>query len=406
MRYKILFILGAAIIMSNVSAQKTTLTMQQCVEMALTNNRNIKQKELNQKTAGIAYEQSKFDLLPSLSGSASQGWSFGRSQLADGTYKNINSSSTSYGISGGITIFDGLRMKYNIDQKAANLKASEANLEMIKRDVILSVSTAFLNVLLKKELLQIANEQLSLTRNKVEQQKALINAGKLAEGEIYELVAQEAKEYQAMVEAENNLEQTILELAQVIELDDYKNLDVEIPVDLMNTELNLLNPQSVYDTALLNRPDIKSAEYMVTSSENEVNIAKSSYFPSLSLGANIGGGYYNSEKVPLNTIVGFELKVPIFNRFETKNQVRTAKLNVENSRLNLENSKIELRKVIQQAYHNAISAKARWDAALKSELAAKEAYRFTEKKFEVGKASVYELYQAKNNLTVASSEIV
>jgi len=99
------------------------------VDTALANNRNIKQKELTRKTNEIAYQQARNNLLPNLNGSASQGWSFGRSQIADGTYQNLNVSNTSFSLSSGITLFDGLKMKYNIDARMADLKASEANLE-------------------------------------------------------------------------------------------------------------------------------------------------------------------------------------------------------------------------------------------------------------------------------------
>lgn len=391
---------------TGISAQKSTFTLQQCVETALENNRSIKQREIATKSASIAYEQSKLNLLPSVSGSASQAWSFGRSQMADGTYRNINSSNSSFGISAGLTVFDGLRMKYNIDSRLSEMKATEADLEMARRDVIMSVSTAFLNILLKKELLQITNEQLTLTRSRIEQQKALVNAGKLAEGEIYELLAQEAKEDQSRIQAENNLEQSLLDLAQIMELNEYENIDIEKPEEFTDTELALLLPKMVYDSALAVRPDIKSAELRLKNSEKSVDIARSAYYPTIHFGTNVGGGYYNAVSIPVNTSIGLNMSVPIFNKMETRNQIRTAKLNVENNKLNLENSKIQLRKSIQQAYHNATSAKARWDASLKSEIAAREAYRFTEKKFEAGKATVYELYQAKNNLAFAVSEIV
>ncbi|HRZ97066.1 MAG TPA: TolC family protein [Paludibacter sp.] len=405
MKTKIFFLAGALFVTLFVSAQKKQMTLQECIDIALQNNRNIKQKEITKKSNEIAYSQSKLNLLPNLNGSASQGWSFGRSQLADGTYQNINSSSTSYGLSGGITIFDGLRLKYNIDAKLADLKASEADLQLIQRDMIMSVSTAFLNVLLDKELLQVATDQLTLTKSKIEQQKSLVKAGKLAEGEIYELLAQEAKEEQSKIKADNALSQAYLELSQILEMDSSENFDIVIPENLVESELKLLNPNLVYDSAVVNRPDIKSAEYRLKSSERNVDIAKSYFYPTLDFGANIGGGFYNSVNVPLNTKVGFDLRIPIFNKFETKNQVKAAKLNVESNRLNLENSKIELRKTVQQAYYNAIAAKARWDAASKSEIASREAFRFVNQKNEAGRATVYELYQAKNNLTQVLSEV-
>ena len=213
---KTLIIIGAFLATLFVSAQQQPWTLQQCVDTALNNNRNIKQKELSRKVNEIAYQQARYNLLPNLSGSASQSWSFGRSQISDGTYQNLNVSNTSFGLSSGITLFDGLRMKYNIDARMAELKISEAGLEKIRQDIILSVSTAFLEVLLNKELLQISVDQLKLTESRIEQQKSLVNHGRLAEGEIYELLAQQSKEELNRTQAENALKLSLLDLAQIL----------------------------------------------------------------------------------------------------------------------------------------------------------------------------------------------
>lgn len=402
---KVFIIIGVLLASLFASAQQPW-TLQQCVDTALANNRNIKQKELTRKTNEIAYQQARNNLLPNLNGSASQGWSFGRSQIADGTYQNLNVSNTSFSLSSGITLFDGLKMKYNIDARMADLKASEANLEKIRQDIILSVSSAFLQVLLNKELLQISENQLELTQNKIEQQKSLVAAGKLAEGEMYELLAQQSKEELSRTQAENSLKLSLLDLGQILELSDFEKLDVIVPADLMNNELQMLDAEKVYRSALNNRPEVKSAEYQLKNSEKNVQIAKSAYFPSLSFGASVSGGYYNSVSTPMSTSLGFNLSVPIFNKMETRNQVKTAQINVESNRLNVDNTKLELRKTIQQAYYNAVAAKAKWDAARKSEIAGNEAYRFANQKYEGGRATVYELYQAKNNLTQAQSEVV
>ena len=396
----------AALLATFFTNAQTAWTLQQCVDTALANNRNIKQNELTKTTKEIAYQQARNNLLPSLNASASQGWSFGRSQLADGTYQNINSSNSSFSLSSGITLFDGLRMKYNIDARMNELKASEANLEKIRQDIILSVSTSFLQVLLNKELLSISENQLKLTEAKMEQQKSLVKAGILAEGELFELIAQQSKEDVNKIQSQNTLQLSLLDLAQILELSDFKDLDVRVPNDLMTNELELLDADKVYASALQHRPEIKNAELELQNSEKSIQIARSYFFPTLSFGANVGAGYYNAVSTPLNTSIGFSLSVPIFNKMETKNQVRTAQINAKSYKLNVDNTKIELRKTVQQAYYNAVGAKAKWDASLKSEQAGTEAYRFANQKHEAGKSTVYELFQAKNNLTQAQSEVI
>ena len=399
----------------NVNSQRV-FTLQQCIDTALHNNRNVKQQMLNRQSRELAYEQARLNLLPNLNASAGQSFMLGRSLTADNTYQSVNSAQSSFNISSGIMLFDGMKMKYNIDARKAEMQASEADLDKIKSDIELNVTVAFLQVLLYKENIQTQEAQLELTKQKIEQKTALVDAGKQPEGELYELKAQFAKEELSLVQVTNNLKLAMLDLAQIIELDNFENMDVVISDDLITTEQLLLSAEEIYRSAVQHRPEIKGAEYRLLSNQKNVDIARSAFFPSLSFGAQVGTGYYNMNGFAndtfskqlndnLSTNVGFSLQIPIFNKFEIKNRVSTSKIAVESSKLDIENARLELRKKVQQAYQNALAAQARFSAAEKSEIASKEAYRYAEQKYEAGRASVYELYQAKSNLTQVLSEL-
>ncbi|MFZ4723838.1 MAG: TolC family protein [Paludibacter sp.] len=410
------YIVIIALLMPLLAMAEKPWTLQQCVDTALANNRNVKQQSLMKKNKDIAYEQSRQNLLPNLNASAGQNWNFGRSLAADNSYYSSNSSQTSFGISSGLTLFDGMKMKYNIDASKADLMASEADLEKIKQDITMNVALGFMQILLNKELLQVANEQLGLTRTKIEQRKALVASGKMAEGELLELYAQESKEEMSRMQAEHTLNLSLLDLAQYLELEHFENLDVVAPEKFSENELQLLSANVVIESALTHRPEIKGAEYRLKNSEYNVLIAKGNYMPTLSLGANYGTGYYNLSNLPTNNsfgqqlkdnmsaTIGLNLSIPIFNKYQVRNNVRSAELGVKSSKISVDNAKLELKKTIQQAYYNALGAKARWDASQKSEIASREAYRFANQKYEAGRATLYELYQAKNNLTQVLGE--
>lgn len=123
-------------------AQAQQYTLEECINIALQNNRNIKQQELSKAQRQIAYSQARNDLLPSVNASAGQNFVFGRSIGLDNTYQNTNSSQSSFGVGADITLFDGLRMKHNIDAKRADLSAAEADLEKFKDEIEMSVATA------------------------------------------------------------------------------------------------------------------------------------------------------------------------------------------------------------------------------------------------------------------------
>lgn len=406
-KYFLLLILTSCSL-SALQAQKK-YTLQECVDIALENNRNIKQQALNKQQKEIAYSQARTDLLPNLNASMGQSFVYGRSIGIDNIYENINSSQSSFNISSDITLFDGLKMKYNIDARKAEMYISEADLEKIQDDIIMSVSTAFMQVLMNKELLEIANDQIELTEINIGRLNELVKSGRMAKGELLELEAQQAQEEFNQIQAVNNLKLSLLDLAQIMELEDFESFDVEVPDNIVIDEGILLSPTSIYESALIARPEIRGAQYRVESSEKEIMIAKSAYFPSLSFGASMGSSYYSMSGRPnesfgtqlknnRSTSLGFSLRIPIFNRFQVRNSVKNAQYALEYSKLEIDKTKLDLRKRIEQAYYNAIGAESRWEAAQKSEVASQEAYRFAEQKYENGRATSYELSQAKTNL--------
>jgi outer membrane protein len=398
-----------------ISAQRQ-YTLMDCIDIALENNRNIKQQELNRHQREIAYSQARADLLPNLNASIGQNFVFGRSIGLDNVYENTNSSQSSFSLGANITLFDGLRMKYNIDARKADMHASEADLEKMRDDIIMSVSSAFLQALLNRELLQIAETQLETTQADLARRTELVKSGKMAQGELFEQEAQLAKEELNRVRAVSNYKLALLDLAQIMELDEFDDFDVVAPpADSLISESSLLTSKAVYESALQNRPIIRSMQYRIESSEKEKLMAKAQLYPSLSFGANIGTGYYNMsgrDNSPFNTqfrnnmsnSLGFNLRIPIFNKFQVKNNIQSAELAIMNTRIEMDKTKLELRKQIEQAYYNALGAKSRWEAAQKSVEASNEAYRFAEEKHQSGRANTYELTLAKNNQTQALAE--
>ena len=307
-----------------------------------------------------------------------QSFVFGRSIGIDNVYENINSSQSNFGIGAVITILDGLRMKHNIDARKADMYASEADLEKMEDDIIMSGSTAFLQALLNKELLIISENQLETTNADYERRFSLVESGRLAKGELFEVEAQLAREELNRVQAENNLKLALLDLAQIMELETFNNFDIIAPsAETLINETPLLPSESVYASALVNRPQIRSMQYRLESSEKEVLMARAQYYPTLSFGANMGTNYYNMSGRPndsfsnqiknnMSNSLGFNLRIPIFNRFQVKNNVSRARLAIVNTQLELDKTTLELRKQIEQAYYNAVAAESRWEAAQKS----------------------------------------
>ena len=409
---KQLFTITLCLLSLGVMAE--TLTLQQCIDSALLNNISV-QKQANQYASQrLQYTQSKADISPNISGSAGQSWIFGRSIGADNIYHAQNSSQTTFNLSANIVLFDGLQMKYNIDQARANMQASEANMQAIQSQIKMNISSMYLQVLLCKELLKVAENQLADTRLKLQRDSALVAVNRLPAGELYTLQAQAAREELEITQRQNSLQLALLDLAQAIELENVSGFDVATP---SSDELHgglLPNNEEVYQTALQYRPEIKALEYQIQANESALKGTKSAYSPTLSAGANVGTGYYDMQGADnqpfgaqmrdnFSASVGLNLHVPIFDKMQTSTRVKQQKLALQNAILDLEQQKNDLRKEIDQAYYNARNAYAEQLAADKTEQSTAEALRYITQKYEAGRATTYEYQEARNNHLQAQS---
>ena len=409
---KQLFTITLCLLSLGVMAE--TLTLQQCIDSALLNNISV-QKQANQYASQrLQYTQSKADISPNISGSAGQSWIFGRSIGADNIYHAQNSSQTTFNLSANIVLFDGLQMKYNIDQARANMQASEANMQAIQSQIRMNISSMYLQVLLCKELLKVAENQLEDTQLKLQRDSALVAVDRLPEGELYTLQAQAAREELEVTQRQNNLQLALLDLAQAIELENVSEFNIAMPsAEELHGGL-LPNNEEVYQTALQHRPEIKALEYQIQANESALKGTKSAYSPTLSAGANVGTGYYDmqgADNQPFGTqmrdnfsaSVGLNLQVPIFDKLQTSTRVKQQKLALQNAILDLEQQKNDLRKEIDQSYYNARNAYAEQIAAEKAEQSTAEALRYITQKYEAGRATAYEYQEARNNHLQAES---
>lgn len=414
--YLLSAILLSCLLPSEVCAR--TYTLQQCQDSALQNNISVRQQRNNYELQRITYTQNKQNLLPSVSGYAAENFSFGRATGVDNITRAQNMANTSFSLSANLLLFDGLGMKYRIDEARANMEASKAQTEAAEIDIRMNITTMFLQALLRKELLLVADTQLLSTRLKLDRQEQLVAEGRVAEGELYTLRAQYASEELSRIQAQNDHLLALLDLAQAM------NVAFDEQFDIVSNTLEaeqLLNPDmpvsadEVYEQALLHRPEMRAAQAQLSAQQSALKNAKAAYSPTLSAGANFGTGYYHNfgaDNTNFGTQLGnnlsggvsLNLNIPIFDRMQTPNNINRQKININNTQLQIEQTKQNLRKQIDQAYYNALAAQAQQRSAEKAMLSAAEAFRYAEQKFEAGRSSAYEYYEAKNTYVKAQSD--
>ncbi|WP_085535478.1 TolC family protein [Massilibacteroides vaginae] len=420
---RILYILPALLISWSTSAQETTKkwTLEECINYAITNNIDLKQQDQQRAISEVDLNTSRNSWLPDLNASVGQNFDFGRSPSKDGTIVDRNSSNSSAYLSLSMPIFDGFKIKNDIAAKKLDLQAATETLNKAKEDLSIGVASYFLQVLYTKEIKNVAELQLDLTTRQVARTEELVNAGRVPLSNLYDIKAQLAKDESSLVEASNNVDLALLDLAQSLELERQSaQFEIEAPTieDAIDKYISsIVPPTNVYENAVAVKPQIKAQEYQLESSKKTLRIAQAGYIPKLNLNASYSNGYYHysgegatnvgfSDQLKQNErkTIGFSLSIPIFNRFQVRNGVRSARINILNRELALENSKKVLYKEIQQAYYNATASQEKYIASAKAVDAGKEAFAYAEEKYKTGKSSVYEFNEAKTKYAQSLAE--
>ncbi|PVX51851.1 outer membrane protein [Balneicella halophila] len=434
----ILTILFSAVATFYVNAQetskKTEWTLQDCIEYAQENNLQLLRNRNRIHISENNLKQAKYDRLPIVSGSTSWNNNYGRNvNYVTNTYTDENSSNINYGIGTSVNIFNGFRKKHEIEKQEIDLQASLLDIETAREDLALNITSYYLNILYAKEQLQVAKDNLSIIEAQMNRINQLVEAGKLPKGDLLEQQSQVAKNQSTIVEAENRLSLAYLDLYQALDIP-YDNAFTIIDPDVEEidqADATLINYTSTYDEIIEQRPSMKSYNYQLESAEKSIDIAKSNYYPTLGLSANIGSGYSNlrynyvpdpsnpgqfiqgdkmsfADQYDLNLSKswGLNLNIPIFNKFQTRTAVRNTKLQMEDVKIQQEIEYNRLYKELQQAYTNAVLAIKKYEAQRMSLASLEETFRYVEEKYQLGKVSNFDYNESLHTLTTAKSDML
>ncbi|WP_297086764.1 TolC family protein [uncultured Draconibacterium sp.] len=411
--------LGIIGLSSFTSNAQNEWDLQTCFDYAIENNIQIKRQEINSRYNEMLVKQAKDDKLPNLNAQLSNDFSFGRSLTYDNTYDNINSASVAGGLSTSWTLYNGLTLSNTVQMRELDLNATMADLQKTKDDIMLSISAEYLEILFAEELQLVAEATLEVTKQQINRTRQLVEAGSAAKGALLEIEAQLAREELDLVNAQNRVQLAYLNLYQFLELPMAESFKIEKPVlPEIQANLTMMNAFDVFSNAINVRPEIKAAQLRVQSAMKQLAVAKGYRYPSLSFGANYYNQYNNQykdiygDRIDLGeqlknnsrSSLGLTLSIPIFNRYQVKNNITNSELQIADYEYQLQQTRNVLRRDIETVYTNALAALNRYISSEKAVASMKEAFRYTEEKFNVGMINSVEYNQSKTNLTSAQSD--
>ena len=395
-------------------------TLPECIDYAIEHNISLKQRENTRRQNEVSLNTAKNSRLPDLNAGVSESLGFGRSLGMDNTYSKNNTSNTSFQISTSVPLLTGNRIPNTIKLNQLNLEASTADLEKARNDIRTQIAQQYIQIVYDTEILAVAKRQIGIDSLQLYRLQEMERNGKATLTEVLQQKSTMEQSRLTATQAENTYRLDLLALTQLLELPSPEGFSIVIPTLPSNSgSLINVNPEIIYQEAIAVKPEVQAEQLRLKASDANILIAKSAKYPTLSFNAGLGTNYYKtlngnykqdsfSSQIKNNfsQSLGLQLNVPIFNRYATRNSIKSASIDKENQQLALDNVKKTLYKEIQQVYYNTIAAEAKYKSSLQAEVTSKDAFNLTQSKYENGKATITEFNESKNNMMKAESDLV
>ena len=424
MKYKM--ITSVAILLAALSAaraQQHAYTLDECIDYAISHNINVQERALAISQQEIALNTSKNAWLPDLNLDMSQMFGFNNPGAASGNGSVSlaeDGSATTGSVRASMPLFDGFRIKNQIQADRFSLMSATANLEAAKKDISIQVAAYYLQCLYYKGMADVSRKQVETSREMVRRAAILVEEGKRPRSEQADAEAQLALDEHTLTNDEGQYTLSLLTLAHALNMPDiegFRIVEDEQALGL-SSDATLQMPQTIYESTVDSWPTIMSAQAGIRQSESLLKVRKADYYPQLNLTGSIGTAYYNmfhqgglgsfghQLHSNLGEVIGLSLSYPIFNRFQTRNSVKHASNDIIHQRLALEDAKLKLREDIQNAYYNATVAQKKRQSSVKACEASRISVEYEEIRYEEGRSSIFDLLQARQKFHKAQQDAV
>ncbi|WP_421978269.1 TolC family protein [Roseivirga seohaensis] len=386
-------------LITSVKAQRV-LTLDECIQIALDNNLEIKRARNEAISAKAGYTQSKFNFLPDLSAGASHRWSEGLSfDQTSGTRVNTTTLGGGASIGGGVTIFGGFSNTLGLSRSKLLLEASEQTIESNIQTIEGNVVSAFLQVVSTQENLKIAKQTYDLLNEQLDREEKRQKAGVGDMERVYNFRSQVAQQNLRVVELNNQLQSGELVLIQLLLLDPSEEFTFQgISAEDAELEAEIANFSEVSEKSLENSPAIKASELNLEATKKSYKIAQYAWMPRLTASASYGSGWSSNLRnqdgsvVDLSTQMennvnkgaSLNLNIPLFTNFQNRTRVQQTKIQVLNSEIGVQQAKNNLINQVQRAYLDLINAKTSYAAAKESLVNLQLAFEFAKSRYENG----------------------
>lgn len=404
-----------AAIPSGIYAKQWTL--KECINYALENNISLQKTQIKKASANEDYLQSKAALLPSLSASSNQNVSYTPWVTSGISGEGFTKSSVdkvyyngSYSVTGNYVIWNGNKNRNQVKLNKLTYEAAALDSATQAQNLQEQIATLYIQICYSTEAIKVNQESYKSSLENENRGKEFVKIGKMSQADLAQLTAQRAQDEYNIVAAESNVKNYKRQLKELLQITNDEAFDIVIPSTTDSQALASIPAlNSVYASALDNRPEIKSYQNMIDQSNLNIDIAKAGKMPTISANAGVStsstsmnkAGWGTQIKQNFNLGGGVSISIPIYDNRATKTAINKANLQKQSSMLDLKNEQTKLYSTIENYWLQANTNQSQFKSAKVSTESAKTSFELLNEQFKLGLKNIVELRTGKDNLLKA-----
>ena len=418
MKKGMIFLAGLLFCTLGSWAQKAW-TLEDCINYAKEHNITLQKALLQKKSAEEDVKSSQAALLPSLSASTNQSIGYrpwqdnGTTTVTNGqvnTKVNKSYYNGNYGLNASWTVWNGNKNRNTLRQNRLSAEQAGLEAEVTANSIQEQIAQLYVQILYLTEAVKVSEQSLETSKKNEERGKEMVEVGKMSKADLAQLSAQRASDEYNIVESRANISKYKLQLKQLLELDGTQEFDVAL-TDISDEQALSQVPalQTVYNEALTTRPEIRSSELSVKSSNLSIAMAKAGWLPTLNMTAGLGtstnslsnNAWGSQLKTNFDASAGFTVSIPIFDQRQTKTSVNKARIQHMQAQLDLQDRQKELYQTIEGYWLDAETNQAKLRSAIATEESEQQSYNLLQEQFQLGLKNIVELMTGKDRLLTA-----
>ena len=420
MKSTLLIVLTLVCTVAYTQESDSVLTFKEAVDIALKNNLVLNQQRNNLNTS----QANKLSNFAQLGPQASVNGSFGQrsgntfiqqeARVVNATVYLANASfNAQMPIFGG---FSGINFARQADSQ---LDAQVAFVQRSTQDVINTVAIQYLQVLLDRELLKIAEENVTLQKTIMDQVKAQVELGSRPPVDQYNQQAQLSNAELRVTQAEFSLVNDKMLLYQTLLIDPTVTRVIEEPAwDINAIALDNLTLDQLIQEAMTRRADLKQFQYTARASKYAMHANKGNFFPQLNAVYSNGSAWNKQKDAPVlrtfndqfftdnrSNYLGLNLNIPLFGAFQNRLNYVRSKTQYKNDELVAKNREVVVKADVVRAYENLESIKKAYSAGLTGLEASKVAHDLEKERYQLDVTSFVDMANANRTYIQAQTDM-